>query len=673
MFTYLIIINSVLQAKENDSKTIQNISYINFILKLEFPNTTYVLNSTDKTLKEEIEKLKDEDFSKLKSRSLGANSFDKSVDIIPDSKISNIRGAFDALFSAITIYHKGHRDLELGSKSKLGITHQDKGMILLSSSSSNNPTTYYQIKSHVLLENLVVFIENLEEILSSESSDYSVFSQTSTKDSQVVTQFLNTQSCFILNQCSEANVRKNLDLQYGFIKLKEDDLALLLLGLNFEAYKYVYSLNPLSSLYFLYFKEATNKESINKVISRFESYINNSSEDPYKSLKELKYLLEKYKYKSYIYNRLLEVDKEFRLKPVFTSDISDMKEKAKRTEKLLKKLIATNDASLPYRTRFGVDILRTEDAFPVDHSLVDYELFYQLFKRAMMEQNIRNAAYYTSVYPGRILEFLSKNYQDKFVESLISDMRSSPKFISALKHQFSFYWGVQEDEQDFYWTFMLKVEEGYNNTSKEMMDSVINNRKLILRQAIKNKIIKKEQSLLRWWQRKYKNKERSPEEFYEAMYKNLKKSSTPKDHAFTVADIFTKLIILEMKNRNFSAGKELIIFYIDKLVPLVGVDEKTTDISSNGLVLSIHSKDEELSQIIFNKLIGEEFKVEEAKNEILVYNLACYHAIHKQKKPMLEAIAQALKLGKKPEQFVKDSDFKLYLEDEDFISILKGK
>lgn len=49
MFTYLIIINSVLQAKENDSKTIQNISYINFILKLEFPNTTYVLNSTDKT------------------------------------------------------------------------------------------------------------------------------------------------------------------------------------------------------------------------------------------------------------------------------------------------------------------------------------------------------------------------------------------------------------------------------------------------------------------------------------------------------------------------------------------------------------------------------------------------------------------------------------------------
>ena len=157
------------------------------------------------------------------------------------------------------------------------------------------------------------------------------------------------------------------------------------------------------------------------------------------------------------------------------------------------------------------------------------------------------------------------------------------------------------------------------------------------------------------------------------MYKNLKKSRRPKEHAFTVADIFTKSIIIEMKNRDFSAGKELIIFYIDKLLPLVGVDEKTTDISSNGLVLSIYAKDEELSQIIFDKLIGENFKIEEAKNEILVYNLACYHAIHKQKKPMLESIAQALKLGKKSQQFIKDSDFKSYLQDEDFISILKGK
>lgn len=501
--------------------------------------------------------------------------------------------------------------------------------------------------------------------------DYSVFTQIETKDLQTVSKFLNMQSCFILKQCKEGNVRENLDLQYGFINLKEENLAQLLLGLNFEAYDYVYTLNDLSALYFLYFKKATNKESIKRVILRFESYINNSSQDPYKSLKQLKYLLDKYKYKDYIHKQLLEVDREFRLKPVFTADISDMKEKAERTKKLLKKLITTNNSYLPYSTRFGVDVLREEDAFPLDYTLIDYELFYKLFKRSLLEQNIRNATYYGSVYTSQLFKFLSKNYEDKFIESLISDMKSSSEFISALKSEFSFYWGGQGVNQDFYWTFMLKVEESYNNTSKDLINSVINERKRVLRQAIKDKRIKKEQSLLRWWQRKYKDKERSHEEFYEAIYKNLNKSAYPKEHAFTVADIFTKLLIVELRNKDFKAGKELVIYYINKLLPLVGTHQKTSDISSNGLVLSIHSNDEDLSQEIFNKLLGEDFRIEDVENEILVYNLACYHALHEEKEPMLLAITQALKLGKKAEQFLKDSDFKAYLEDEDFISILK--
>lgn len=55
--------------------------------------------------------------------------------------------------------------------------------------------------------------------------DYSVFTQIETKDLQTVSKFLNMQSCFILKQCKEANVRENLDLQYGFINLKEENLA----------------------------------------------------------------------------------------------------------------------------------------------------------------------------------------------------------------------------------------------------------------------------------------------------------------------------------------------------------------------------------------------------------------------------------------------------------------
>ena len=39
---------------------------------------------------------------------------------------------------------------------------------------------------------------------------------------------------------------------------------------------------------------------------------------------------------------------------------------------------------------------------------------------------------------------------------------------------------------------------------------------------------------------------------------------------------------------------------------------------------------------------------------------------------MLLAITQAIKLGKKTEQFLKDSDFKAYLEDEEFLLVLKS-
>ena len=62
IITCLLIISSALQAKETDNKTIQSINQINFILKLQFQNTTYVLNSSDKKLNEKLERLKNEDF-----------------------------------------------------------------------------------------------------------------------------------------------------------------------------------------------------------------------------------------------------------------------------------------------------------------------------------------------------------------------------------------------------------------------------------------------------------------------------------------------------------------------------------------------------------------------------------------------------------------------------------
>lgn len=69
MFTCLMI-NIQLQAKENTLKNIQNINQINFILKLQFANNSYILDSKEILLNEKLEKLKKEDFSNLQSRFL---------------------------------------------------------------------------------------------------------------------------------------------------------------------------------------------------------------------------------------------------------------------------------------------------------------------------------------------------------------------------------------------------------------------------------------------------------------------------------------------------------------------------------------------------------------------------------------------------------------------------
>lgn len=675
IITCLIIITSGLQAKENDIKTIQNISQINFILKLQFPNNTYVLNSSDKNLNEKLERLEDENFSKLETRTLSAQAPVNTnfSTIIPETKINNIRGALNTLLSAATVFYQGSRDLELGLKSKLTISHQADSTILLSPSISNNTAITYQIRSDIFLENLVVLMEKLNEILSDEPIDYSIFSQTSTKEIKEVTKFLNKQSCFILKQCVEASVMKSMRQQLLFTQLKEENLAKLFLGLNFDAYIYTYPVNDLSALYNLYFLKATNQDSINKILLRLESYINYSSQDPYKSLKQLEYLLTNFKSKPFIYNNLLKIDKEFRLKPVFTSDVSNMLEKVERSKDLLKKLITTNNSNFPYSTRFEIDVLRSNDTFPVDHTLIDYELFYQLYKRVLLEYDVDGATYYHSVYRVMLIMFLNENYEEKFIKSLILDMKASSEFRTALKSNFDDYWKLHDQYREFKWMFMLKVEEGYKYASPKKLESSINNRLKTLRQNRKDKTIKKEQSTLRWWQARYKDKQRSEKEFYKAIYSNVKKSHYPKDHAFTIADIFTKSIIIEIRNQNFKEAKLLVMYYIDKLLPLVGADDKTTDISSNALGLSVISKDDDLAKIVFSKLLGKDFKIDEINNEIFVYNLACYYATHKQKKSMFLAINRALRLGKKPEQFLKDTDFKYYLEDSDFISLLKDK
>ena len=145
-----------------------------------------------------------------------------------------------------------------------------------------------------------------------------------------------------------------------------------------------------------------------------------------------------------------------------------------------------------------------------------------------------------------------------------------------------------------------------------------------------------------------------------------------KDYAFQFANYTTKLLIKNITDGNFVEAKKVLLNYIKNLLPYSGSDNKTSDVASNGLVLGILSKDESLNKIIFNKLLGSDFKIDSIENEILLFNLASYYALHSKKELLLQATVQALKKGKSSTQFLTDVDFKFYWNDEDFINVLNN-
>ena len=94
-------------------------------------------------------------------------------------------------------------------------------------------------------------------------------------------------------------------------------------------------------------------------------------------------------------------------------------------------------------------------------------------------------------------------------------------------------------------------------------------------------------------------------------------------------------------------------------------------IASQGLAIAILLKNDNISNLIFTKLLATNFDIKTHKNSTLIYNLACYYATHENKTALFEAVKQARLRGKPAAQFMEDSDFKNYLSDKDFLAALR--
>jgi len=144
-----------------------------------------------------------------------------------------------------------------------------------------------------------------------------------------------------------------------------------------------------------------------------------------------------------------------------------------------------------------------------------------------------------------------------------------------------------------------------------------------------------------------------------------------KEHAFQLANYSTKLVGYSLRNGADKSAENVIYHYINSLLPRTGMNEKSMDLASIALHLSVVNKNENISNLVFKKMLGPGFDIDSQTNEILLFNLACYYALHKEKESLLKAMKQALKQGKKADQFMTDTDFKDYLEDVDFLNVLK--
>ncbi|WP_061218583.1 DUF4132 domain-containing protein [Leptospira weilii] len=98
---------------------------------------------------------------------------------------------------------------------------------------------------------------------------------------------------------------------------------------------------------------------------------------------------------------------------------------------------------------------------------------------------------------------------------------------------------------------------------------------------------------------------------------------------------------------------------------LSGEHRKAEEFAANVFDLAVILKDEEVYSIA-SRMIGDQ-----NVNTDIPFNQARYFAVIGQKEPMLQAIPKALKLGKKTNNFLNESDFDFYKKDPDFLEAIR--
>ena len=101
-----------------------------------------------------------------------------------------------------------------------------------------------------------------------------------------------------------------------------------------------------------------------------------------------------------------------------------------------------------------------------------------------------------------------------------------------------------------------------------------------------------------------------------------------------------------------------------------GSRQSAQEIAADMLVVAAREKDAALFDSIVRRGLGGEAVISELTHGRVLFNLACWYALARDKDKMLTAMRRALQHGKAPAQFRTDSDFASYQTDADFLRAL---
>ncbi len=148
-------------------------------------------------------------------------------------------------------------------------------------------------------------------------------------------------------------------------------------------------------------------------------------------------------------------------------------------------------------------------------------------------------------------------------------------------------------------------------------------------------------------------------------------------HAATLVPRYAELMVKITASGDMAASERMLHFFIDFIAPHTqpvpdgDAQYAASVIASQGIIVAAAKNSSQLGELVHAKLLGSSFDIHKTRNPTLIYNLACYYSLQNQKPAMLDAVRQARVRGKPTAQFMKDTDFKNYWADPEFLSAVK--